>query len=344
MNIRQIRQLMEHNGLPDTCDSTQLIETHISWVILTDNFAFKIKKPNHYSFLDFSTLNKRKFYCEQELRLNRRLAPEVYLEVLPIFAKEGCYAVGEPPEDGVIIDYTLKLKKLDPERRMDLLLEKEEVSVPQVLQIAERLADFHKEYKLTDAQPNLMEMQDDFADILKIKNFLSAHLGATAVRVVERSVEFSQQFLKQFKGRMEQRYDLGYIVDGHGDLHSQNIFLCEKPVIFDCIEFNEHFRRLDALSEIAFFCMDLAFNKQSKLEAPFLGSYLAHFPCIQEEADWEIFHYFKLYRANVRLKVSALATTQVDNQEAFERHLSSVQRYYDLLKAYLQSATIKAVW
>jgi len=344
MNIRQIRQLLEHKRLPDSCASPELIETHISWVILTDNFAFKIKKPNHYSFLDFSTLDKRRFYCERELELNRRLAPDIYLDVLPIYAKDGEYAIGEPPESAVVVDFVLKLKKMNPERRMDLLLEKEEVAAPQVLQIAEQLAAFHEANRLEGIEPNIMEMQDDFADILKLKNFITAHLGDTAMRVVERSVKYSQRFLYDHEERLQERFASGCVVDGHGDLHSQNIFLCAKPVIFDCIEFNVHFRQLDVLNELAFFCMDLAFHGQDKLEAPFLGCYMAKFSCLEGDEDWDIFHYYKMYRANVRLKVTALAAMQVDNQQAFAKKIAAVERYYDLLKSYLQSATIKEVW
>lgn len=342
MNIRQIRQLVEQKGLPDSAARIELIETHISWVLLTDNFAFKIKKPELFSFLDFSTLERRKFYCDQELRLNRRLAPDIYLDVLPIYAKDGKYAIGHT-EGGVLIDYALQLKRLHKTHQMDELLKAGEVEVQDVLKIAEVLADFHSKHRLCQLRPNLMVMQDDFADILKIRNFITAHVGETARKVLEHSVSYSQQFLKRHATRITERYAQGFVVDGHGDLHSGNIFIYEKPIIFDCIEFSEHFRQLDVLSEIAFLCMNLAFHKQSKLEDPFVGCYLAHFPAIQKEADWEIFHYYKLYRANVRLKVAALAAMQVDNQEAFQKHLSSVTRHYKLLKNYLQSATVEVV-
>ena len=333
MNKEAIDQIIKNNTYSDVASKTKLIETHISWVILTKNFAFKIKKPIQYSFLSFSTLEKRKFYCEKEVRLNNRLAKAIYLGVVPIRLYNGKWII--EGEEGEIVDYAVKMKRLDNERRMDVLLQKGKVTIKHMEQLADQLADFHVVTGSVEKDANVHGMWIDFADILIVKDFLSKELGKQVGNKVEEAVEFSKQFLKKHQNRFEERQKMGFTIDGHGDLHSRNIFLLDEPVIFDCIEFNDHFRQVDVLNEIAFFCMDLDFYKRRELKLYFLDKYFVKHPCVFTDEDQLIFEYYKLYRANIRTKVNALKAIQTKDEKERSYRLKLVEDYYFLMREYL---------
>ena len=182
----------------------------------------------------------------------------------------------------------------------------------------------------------------DFADILIVKDFLSKELGDKAGEKIESAVAFSKQFLTKYRSRFEERQKMGFTIDGHGDLHSRNIFLLDEPVIFDCIEFNDHFRQVDVLSEIAFFCMDLDFYGKRELELHFLDKYLIEYPCIFTEEDHLIFEYYKLYRANVRTKVNALKAIQTKDGKERKYRLKLTGDYFFLMREYLSILKEKA--
>ena len=337
MTKNQIQQLLDNLG---TSEETKLIETHISWVILTKAFVYKIKKPLKFSFLDFSTLEKRHHFCLIELKLNRRLTTDMYLDVVSIRKVHDRITVNSGI--GQVIDYAVKMKHMDGSRQMNLLLEKNIVTSDHMDQVAETLSKFHKTAEVLHTKANTSQMHEDYADILRsekgpqVGEYISAVLGHTALENIRKSISVSARFLQEHAQRLQQRTDLGFIIDGHGDLHSRNIFLLDQPVIFDCIEFNEHFRQLDVLDELAFFCMDLELYDRRDLADYFLQRYERFYPCILEEADQRIFNYYKLYRANVKIKVNALKALQMtDKQNAAER-TALMRRYYRLFQAYLE--------
>ena len=334
MNALQIQKLIKYLSLSNTEEPT-LIETHISWVILTEKYAYKIKKPLQYSFLDFSTLQKRKFYCKRELELNRRLTVDVYLQVIPIKARKDQIFIGE--EKGVIIDYAVLMKRLDNSRQMNLLLEADKVYPHHMEQIAEKLSTFHAFTDAIETPLNIHLSWLKFADILKVKDFIEEELSTAMAKKIEKAVSFSQKFLTRHKIRIQERHRMGFTIDAHGDLHSKNIFLLEEPVIFDCIEFNDHFRQIDVLNELAFFCLDLDFYGREDLETHFLQKYLIKYPCIFNETDRLLFQYYKLYRANVRLKVNTLKAMQEDNEIEKKRRLGLAEDYFSLMKRYLSA-------
>lgn len=331
---------MKKHAYPDVAGETELFETHISWVLLTKNFAFKIKKPIQYSFLSFSTLDKRKFYCEKEVRLNNRLTENIYLGVVPILFHKGKWTI--EGTEGKIADYAVKMKRLDNNRRMDVLLQKGEVTQKHMEQLADRLAGFHAFTDAIEKETDVHGMWVDFADILIVKKFLSEKLGKQVGKKIEAIVQFARKFLKKHQGRLEERQKMGLTIDGHGDLHSRNIFLLEEPVIFDCIEFNDHFRQVDVLSEIAFFCMDLDFYEQRELEMHFLKTYLIKYPCIFTDEDHLIFQYYKLYRANVRTKVNALKAIQTKEDKERSYRLKLTEDYFLLMREYLSELQEKS--
>lgn len=332
MNQKAIQQIIDQQAYPDVPSDVELIETHISWVLLTENFAFKIKKPIQYSFLSFTTLEKRKFYCEKEVRLNRRLTEDVYLSVVPIFKDNSHWTIDG--KAGKIVDYAVKMKKLDNERRMDVLLQKGAVTKKHMEQLADKLAGFHAFTDSIEGELLVYNLWLDFADLLKVKNFLSEKLGEAAGQKVEEIVRFAKSFLNRYEKRILERHQQGFTIDGHGDLHSRNIFLLEEPVIFDCIEFNDHFRQVDVLNELAFFCMDLDYYKQAELQMHFLKQYQIKYPCIFKQEDHLLFQYYKLYRANVRTKVNALKAMQETDPAEFSLRMNLCEDYLQLMKEY----------
>jgi len=330
MSRDDIDRLLQSGDLPGAGRRGRLLETHISWVLLSGAFAFKIKKPVRFSFLDFSTLEKRRQFIEAEWRLNRRLAPDVYLAVLPVWrTAEGQLQIAEQGE-GEVVDYALQMKRLDMDRQMDVLLEQGAVTFAHMEQLAGILADFHRRARTVHLPDLVGDLYRRYADLADNLAEISDWLGPDTAARIEASIGFAERFLEVHRDRLLQRHEEGWVVDGHGDLHSRNIFLLEtEPVVFDCIEFDESLRALDVLNELAFFCLDLDFHRRSDLKDHFMASYLARNPAIAGEEDVQLFHYFKMYRANVRLKVNILGAAP--GQEGKRAEL---KRYADLLLGY----------
>jgi len=308
-----------------------LEETHISWVILSKKRAFKVKKPVKPSFLDFSTLLKRKKYCETELHLNRRFS-DIYLAVLPIRHHKDVWLIGEGT--GKIVEYTVLMKRMMPSKRMDKLLKSGKVSKASILALAKQIAGFHAHATIISTAFDLDDSRNTFNDIESIGTFVRDNLGVEFENIIPLAIQWSDRFLAANKSLFEQRMRLGFKRDLHGDLHSGNIFLYKKPVIFDCIEFNDDFRQIDTASEIAFLCMDLEAFGYQQLSDILIAEYLDHFPCIQTPTDQKLFAYYKCMRANIRAKVHAISAGQVDDGDVRDLHLASLQVYLRLIKTY----------
>ncbi len=303
-------------------------ETHISWVILSGKFAFKIKKPVKLSFLDFSTLAKRKHYCEQEQELNSRFS-RIYLKVVPVRHDQGTWRLGTGR--GKVLDYAVQMQRLDSPKRMDKMLRKGRVTRRNIHALAVEVAHFHRQSQIIRAPFDLRQAQGLFNDIRSEAGFIQEHLGVKYAAIIRKSIDWSDAFLKEHEARIRQRIRLGFRRDVHGDLHSGNIFLYKKPVLFDCIEFSDNIRRIDVIHDTAFFCMDLeAFGKKALAEA-FLKEYNRLFPCILTPEDERLFTYYKCCRANVRAKVHASSARLADA----DAHLQAVRRYLDLMEGYM---------
>lgn len=334
MTHADIQVLIRDN--PHTLSNAELVETHISWVILTDKLVYKIKRPVTFSFLDFSTVEKRQHFCERELFLNRRLTTDIYLDVVPIFRTDNdSFSFQE--EDGLLVEHAVKMKRLPGERQMDLLLGKDLVNEGHMEQLAQQLANFHMSTEVVNAHPNLEKMHEDFADLLRVAPFVEKHWGADAALLLHKGEEYSKYILRSLRNRIYERHLEGFTVDGHGDLHTRNIFLLDQPVIFDCIEFNDHLRKLDVLNELAFLCMDLDAHGQSSLAEALLNAYNSRHICVSNGSDEKLFHYYKLYRANVRLKIHALKAMQMEPGEALDQQLARVKTFLDLFGEYLEA-------
>lgn len=331
MNREQIDRLMECLSGQCAGGRPRLIETHISWVIMAGGFAFKVKKPMRYSFLDFSTLEKRKYYCQRELELNSRLTEDVYLGVVPVRSAHGCCFIGGMY--GEVIDYAVKMKEMDPGRRMDILLKEDKVSYSDIGRLAEKIAGFHKRAEIVP-EKDLMDIPSKFSDLANEREFLSRRLPVGAY--IEWAVHASLSFMERHGKLLAARQQEGLIRDCHGDLHARNIFLLEEPQPFDCIEFSDDLRQIDVLNEVAFLCMDLDASGRRDLAAFFLIRYNELFPVIRTKEEEKLFVYFKSYRANVRAKVNSYRARGAATEEEREGALRQAEKYLWLMKEYLE--------
>ena len=310
--------------------SVELLQTHISFIILTGKYAYKIKKPVNFGFLDFSTLEKRKYFCEEEMRLNKRLCPEIYLDVIPITQKDDEI---ELDGNGPIVEYTLKMREFTQEKIMTNLLKKGSIDVISIENICNILINFYNSGKQSVeinhfGDVNSVELNID-ENFEQTKSYIDISIKQDIYNFIRKT---SKDFLKKKKNIFEKRVKDGYIKDCHGDLHSGNIVITDKIYIFDCIEFNKRFRFCDVASDLSFLAMDLDY-----LNYPFLSSYLIDY-YVEKSKDIEIFNvlnFYKSYRAYVRGKVNSF---RLDDSTIFENEKSAIikisKKYFDLAYYY----------
>jgi aminoglycoside phosphotransferase family enzyme len=292
-----VEALLQPNAYPEETDKIELIQTHISLVFLTKNYVYKVKKSVNFGFLDFSTLEKRRFFCEKELEINRHLCPEIYLKVVPI-NKDGNIKINGA---GETVEYALKMKRLPQNRIMTILLHEGKVGNEIVDAIAKIVAQFHGQ-----AQTNSEINEFGSLKIVKInwdENFAQTikYINQT---ITQTDFDFIQNRINGFMGKnkalFEQRILDKRVRDCHGDLHSGNIFVTDKICIFDAIEFNDRFRYSDVASDVAFLAMDLDYQQRSDLADYFITQYLAY----SKDAQLKLMlPFYKCYRAYVRGKV-----------------------------------------
>jgi uncharacterized protein len=331
MDYHQVNKLMSNGTFPDKSHKPMLKETHISWVILRSKYAYKIKKPVQYSFLDFSTLEKRKYYCEREVELNKRLASKMYLKAMPVFLDDETFSL---VEGNSIIDYAVMMNKMDSSKEMRAMLERNSVSDTTIEKLAKRIAAFHLNAAVVKNKFDIDNMREKYNDLSSVKEFISEHCDSSFADIINRAIQRSDTFLNSKRNYFQERSSQGMIRDVHGDLHSGNIFLYEDPVIFDCIEFNDDFRHIDVLDEIAFFCMDLEAYNRADLSRLFYDNYFLHSKMKETGESKTLFNYYKSYRANVRAKTNALnAMASVDDEVRLEMKMET-EKYLKLLESY----------
>lgn len=331
MNQEQIDNLVHRKKFSHDCEEPEVVETHISWIFLCDEFVYKIKKPVQFEFLDFSTLDKRKLYCEREVELNNRLTEGVYLEVVPVTLLSGEFTVDA---EGRTEDYAVKMKKLDPDRRMDLILKDQKAEVGHVQDIADQLADFHRDAEVYHFAVQI-DLKQNFDDTLKRAESLKEELGEEFLEGLRRDVQQAHSFVDGNNELFDSRDKGNYIRDCHGDLHSENIFLLDEPVIFDCIEFNDKLRQIDILNELAFLCMDLDAYGYKRLGNTFFEYYNQLYPVSGSEEENKLFIFYKAYRANVRMKVNAITALEAGDDKKQEA-LEGFRKYAGLMRGYLE--------
>src|SRR5690554_1155807 len=277
MTQAELNKLISSGEFPEQTESRKLVETHASWVILCDKFVYKIKKPIQYSFLNFSTYELRKYYCHREIELNRRLTPNVYIDVINITRQSDSINMSG---EGEVIDHAVKMRKLPSEKQMDILLAKGKVSKTDMNNLSKKIADFHKGTTVI-SNKNLEDIRHEYNDLQFQKEFIQKHSEPRYAKIIDRAVATSNAFLNRHQSLLAVRLRNGFYRDCHGDLHARNIFLLPEPVPFDCIEFNDDFRQIDVLNEIAFLCMDLDAVNRNDLSELFFENYNMLFPTVK---------------------------------------------------------------
>ena len=334
MTQEQISSLVLKGEFPETTCERELVETHISWVIICGQFVYKIKKPVQYSFLDFSTLELRKMFCEREIELNRRLTDNIYIDVQPIREWQGRLIVGG--NEGTITDYAVRMYKQDRDRQMDRLLLQNRVGDSDIKNLAEKIALFHKRAEII-YRKDFLDIQEKFNDIETERKFLEENLGVRCSSIISHGIKTSDAYMEKNRELLAQRLNAGFTRDCHGDLHSRNIFLLPDPQPFDCIEFNDDFRQIDVLNEVAFLCMDLDAFDRKDLSDLFIKYYNQFFPAMMTDADRQLFVYYKSYRANIRAKVNSLRARSATANIEKAKSLLAVSKYLELMDSYLTS-------
>lgn len=329
MTKEQIAKLLSAGGFPEQTGMPELVETHISWVFLSDQFVYKIKKPIRYSFLDFSTLEKRKYYCEKEIELNRRLTSNMYLDVQPITEISGRFYIGN--QKGEIIDYAVKMRKLDSSRQMDLLLMNNKVIDSDIWDLAKKISTFHKNTGVI-YEKDVLQIREEFNDLKNEQGYLDTESSV----ILDQAIESSNVFIEKHKDLFVSRLKKGFYRDCHGDLHTRNIFLLSDPQPFDCIEFNDEYRQIDVLNEVAFLCMDLDAFGKPELADLFFRYYNNFFSALTSKDDRKLFLYYKSYRANVRAKVNSLRARSSDNDTARKLAMAEVKKYLRMVAGYMK--------
>jgi uncharacterized protein len=301
-----IKALIKGDPYPHDVVAVQLIETHISWVLLTGHYAYKIKKPVNFGFLDFSTLEKRQYYCHEELRLNQRLAKEWYLGVVPISGELDRPIMGGT---GQAIEYAVKMVQFPSAQTLRESAEAGRLGTDEIDQIAQIVADFHSAIE----KAGELSLYGDSHDIkhwcdknfFHIRPLLDDKRQFSQLETIE---SWSQDEWTNKSILIRQRKEQGFVRECHGDMHLGNMtFIDGKVVIFDCIEFNPFLRWIDVISEVAFLVMDLLHLGYGGYAYRFLNRYLQH---TGDYRGLAFMRYYLVYRALVRAKVALLRLAQ----------------------------------
>ncbi|MEM0466135.1 MAG: AAA family ATPase [Candidatus Thermoplasmatota archaeon] len=315
-----------------SASSVEIIQTHISVVALTGPYAYKVKKPVNFGFLDFSTLEKRKFYCEEEIRLNRRLCPDIYLSVLPITQQNGAIVLNGT---GKPIEYVVKMKQFPQQEIMTYLLKQGKIDEGIIDILCSKLVDFYTREQPTDeissyGSPDQVRQNID-ENFEQTKAVVGSLISPETYAFIKTT---NDAFFKNKKDVFHRRIKQGYIRDCHGDLHSGNIVVsgANNIYIFDCIEFNKRFRFIDVASDIGFLAMDLDYQNH-----PYLASFLIT-DYVKKSGDTGIFdllNFYKSYRAYVRGKVTGFQLQDPKIPEHKKQELQrTAQRYFTLSEYY----------
>jgi aminoglycoside phosphotransferase family enzyme/predicted kinase len=339
-----LRRLVEALQSPGAFDHPagpfRIIETHISLILLTGPFAYKFKKPLDLGFLDFSTLDRRRHCCEEELRLNRRLAPEYYLAVAAVTGDAERPRIGGP---WPALEYAVRMRQFPPDRELDRLAERGELEPSLMDRLAVQVAAFHAAAAVAPpggAFGSFASIRDPALDNIRAL-LAGAAESDGVVPIIERLGDWTGQELARLRGVFAERQRDGRVRECHGDLHLGNIVLDgERPVIFDCIEFSEELRWIDVISDAAFLIMDLHSRGRPQWGWRFLDRYLRD---SGDYAGLAVLRFYLVYRALVRAKVAAIRRRQpglkADDhrrlQTRFDRHLETARELSEPVQPFL---------
>lgn len=336
---RLISALLRPSVYGDAADRVEKIETHISYVLLAGEYAYKIKKAINLSFLDFSTLKARHYFCQEELRLNRRFAEALYLDVIVITGSADQPRLGGSDP---AIEYAVKMRRFLQEQLFDRLLAQNLLTPAHIDQLADALIQFHTSTGISTAADNFGSEEvlcqpaaENFAQIKSLPDSVSSQ--AVLETLQKWTVHQCQQLHDIFARRKRQ----GYVRECHGDCHLGNAALVNDTVtLFDCLEFNESLRWIDVMNEVAFAYMDLLDRSRPEFAYRFLNRYLE---LSGDYAGLSVLRFYAVYRAMVRAKVDGLRAAQTDIEKNKASGLLKQYHEYLALAKQLMTNSISAI-
>jgi len=325
-----ISQLLKPESYPHRVDSITLTQTHISYLIFAGDFVYKWKKPVNFGFLDFSTLARRRFFCEEEVRLNRRMCGKMYRGVVRVTVENNRYVLDGPGEG---VEFGVKMRRLPQELMMDRVIADGNLTRSHLKKIVDKLVAFY-------AGTETMSVASGYGSVAAVSktihdNFTetSPFIGGPALSE-ERFYnirQYAELFLAQ-PGVFQKRMTTGRVRDCHGDLHSANICLTDDVAIFDCIEFNSSLRRTDIAADVAFLAMDLDFHGLGELSSFFIDRFIGS---SGDEGIDELLNFYKCYRAYVRGKIGLLTSADCGvGSEVAAAALKVAAKYFQLAEEY----------
>ena len=329
-----IEQMLQPEFYPhDVQMPIRLMQTHVSYVLLTGDFAYKVKKPVDFGFLNYATLDRRQHFCEEELRLNQRAAAALYLAALPITRQGDRYRLGA---DGEIVEYAVKMQQFPQSTLLSHLLEQGDLPEELLRQLAAAIADFHLKAETND-------YIRDFGTVVNVRESIDENYEQTAGFIggpqtqqqFDETKAYTDQFFATQPTLLQHRMAQGKIRACHGDLHLNNIcYWQDQLLLFDCIEFNEPFRLVDVMFDIAYIIMDLTVQDRRDLAAVFLSHY------VECTGDWDGLQVLPLYvsrQSYVRAKVTSflLGDPSID-EDTKQAASAKAAKYYTLAWSYVQ--------
>ncbi len=316
-----VQSILQGKLLPEQeHQSFKLIETHISSVIVGDDIVYKLKKPVDFGFLDFSTLQKRHFYCNEEIRLNRRLSPQLYIDVLPVYG-----SVDDPllTAQGKAIEYMVRMKPFAQSAQLDRLMQQGNLTLDIIRRFADYIAAFHQNAARVDVSssfgnPETIKLPVD-ENFTQIRSFIKSNRAIYQLQQLE---VWSEAEFSCIQSLLQQRRSEGFIRECHGDLHLRNLaWMNDQPMAFDCIEFDPKLYWIDVISDLSFLWMDLRLNQREDLAWLLLNQYLSR---NGDYSSLAVLRYYSVYRALVRAKIAAINVSQSGSEDSvddLEKHM-----------------------
>lgn len=310
----------------------EVIETHISWVLLTGPYVYKIKKPVDLGFLDFTTLEKRLHYCQEELRLNRRLAPDLYVDVIAIGGSPDAPSLDASTG---VFEYAVKMKQFDEDHRLDHLLDSGQLKPEHIDRLADELAAFHQSAAVADSDSNYATAETVWSSVNANFEHIRPLLSHEKDRAqLDRLEHWSRDAFQALQPVFRQRRDNGFVRECHGDAHLANMVLIDNAVVlFDCLEFNTSLRWIDVISELAFATMDLDDRRRPDFANRLLDRYLQR---TGDYAGLKLLRFYQVYRALVRAKVATIRLQQEQVPKQVDETWREYHGYMELAASYLK--------
>jgi aminoglycoside phosphotransferase family enzyme len=312
-----IEGLLSPSAYPHEVGQVQLVETHISWVFLTGEYAYKVKKPTDFGFLDFTTLAKRRHFCEEEIRLNHSWAPGLYLDVMPITMTGGKPRIAG---DGAPIEYAVRMRQFAYDMRLDRQLAIGELRIEDMPELADEIARQHLDAKRVRPSKRLLQLTKQ-----QIRDNYASLAGEVPDAFLAAQRRWMESKLEDYGAVMEDRSKDGFFRECHGDLKLANIVRLPEGIrAFDCIEFNQDLREIDVVADYAFLTMDLKFRRAAGLASIFLNRYLE---ITGDYSGASLLPIYEVYRSLVRAKIlgiklreSGIAKTAASDRRAMRRY------------------------